>query len=141
MRRVTMRLKFETVFFSSSAFETMICSPLEARRRVVFRPTFSTVPEVSRGRDEVADLEGLVDRDRERGEHVAEHVLHRQRDGDAADPEAGDKGGDVDAEVGQQGQREDHPDARLQHPDDQGVRHRDLGVSYRARGRGSSGAP
>ncbi len=36
--------------------------------------------------DEVADLERLVYCDGQRGKHVAQNVLHRQRDRDTADP-------------------------------------------------------
>ena len=41
--------------------------------------------------DVVADVERLVEHDRQRGEQIAEDVLHRERDGDAADAEAGDQ--------------------------------------------------
>src|SRR5690606_34397675 len=59
---------------------------------------------------EVADLEGLVDTDRHGGEHVTEQRLHRKGDGDAADPEAGDHGGDVHPQVGQDRQQHHYPD-------------------------------
>ncbi len=75
-------------------------------------PMCSTVPFLLADGQEVADLERLVQRDGQRGEQVAQHVLHRQRDGDAADAEAGDQRRDVDAEVGQQHQEGDDPDQR-----------------------------
>ena len=57
----------------------------------------------------VAEHEGLVEDDGQRGEEVAEDVLHRQRDGDAADAEAGDERRDVDAVVLQREQNEQAP--------------------------------
>ncbi len=56
--------------------------------------------------DEVADLKRLVHCDGQRGKHVAQNVLHRQRDRDTADPEAGDERGDIDPDVRQH--RHDH---------------------------------
>ena len=46
--------------------------------------------------DRVAAAERLVEQDRQRGEEVGEDALRGQADGDAADAEAGDQGGDVD---------------------------------------------
>ncbi len=51
--------------------------------------------------DEIADFKGLVDGNGQRGEHIAQDVLHRQRHRDTAHAEAGDKRGDVDAQVRQ----------------------------------------
>ena len=58
----------------------------------------------------VADHEGLVERDRQRGEQIAEHVLQSQRDRHAADAQAGEQRGDVDAEVVERHQDQQRPD-------------------------------
>ena len=76
----------------------MTCSPVMLRTRVVLRPMCSTTPVTSLDADRVADVERLVEHDRQRGEEVAEDVLDRERDRDAADAEAGDERRDVDAE-------------------------------------------
>ncbi|MNC65952.1 hypothetical protein D3C75_1162930 [compost metagenome] len=57
--------------------------------------------------DEVTDLERFVHGNRQRGEQVAQDVLHRQRDRNTAHPEAGDEGGDVHAQVRQHRQHYD----------------------------------
>ena len=49
--------------------------------------------------DRVAAAERLVEDDRERREQVREDALGGEADGDAADAEAGDQAGDVDAEI------------------------------------------
>ena len=49
----------------------MICSPVMLRSRVLFTPMCSTVPCRSSTREEIADAEGLVERDRQRGEQIA----------------------------------------------------------------------
>ena len=51
--------------------------------------------------DEVALTHRLVDADRERAEQVLERLLRRERDGEAADAEAGDQAGDRDPELRQ----------------------------------------
>ncbi|MNM90815.1 hypothetical protein D3C81_1030920 [compost metagenome] len=63
--------------------------------------------------DEVAHLERLVHGNRQRGEQVAEDVLHGKRNGNAAHAKAGDEGGDVHAQVRQHGQQYHRPQ---QHP-------------------------
>src|SRR5690606_17000230 len=50
---------------------------------------------------EVAYLEGLVDTDGHGGEHVAEQGLHRQCNGNTAHAQAGDHGGNIHPQVGQ----------------------------------------
>src|SRR5437899_8469882 len=51
--------------------------------------------------EEVAEPEGLIERDRERGEEIREHRLHRERERDAADPETREERGDLHAESGE----------------------------------------
>ncbi len=58
-------------------------------------------------RDRVAYLEGSIEDDGERREEVAEHVLHGERDRDAADAEPGQQRGDVVVEDVAEGQDED----------------------------------
>src|SRR3990170_7363447 len=48
---------------------------------------------------EIADHERLVERDRQRGEQVAEDVLYRERNGHPADSQSRNEGGDVELEV------------------------------------------
>ena len=69
----------------------MICSPVTLRMRVVLSPMCSTVPVIVIDADRVADVERLVEDDRQRGEEVAEDVLHGERDRDAADAERRDQ--------------------------------------------------
>src|SRR5580693_2248797 len=57
----------------------------------------------------VADDEGLVQSDRQRGEQIAEDVLQGERHCHAADAEAGEQGGDVDAEIAERDQDQDRP--------------------------------
>src|SRR5690606_36755437 len=63
--------------------------------------------------DEVADFEGFVEDDTERGKQIAQNVLHRERHRNAPDPQTGDESGDVDTEdveAGDEGQtQEEHP--------------------------------
>ena len=67
--------------------------------------------------DAVAPAEGLVEDDRKGGEQVGEDALGCKADGDAADAEARDQAGDVDAQIGEdeydrdrkQGDRDQHP--------------------------------
>ena len=47
--------------------------------------------------DEIADLEGAVEHDGERGEEIAEHALGGEGHGNAADAETGNERGDVEA--------------------------------------------
>ena len=49
-------------------------------------PMRSTVPVKASIVETVADHERLVERDRQRSEQIAEHVLQRERHGDAAHP-------------------------------------------------------
>ncbi len=49
--------------------------------------------------EEVANSEGLVEGDRQRGQQIAEHRLHGECDGDTADAEAGEQRLDLHAEV------------------------------------------
>ncbi len=58
----------------------------------------------------VADPEGLVERDGQRGEQIHQHALQGERDGDAADSQAGEQGGDVDAEIVEGDQYHQRPD-------------------------------
>jgi hypothetical protein len=74
--------------------------------------------------DGIARHEGLVEGDGKAGEEIAEHVLHRQRDGDAADAETGEQGRDVDAEVVQRHQSDQRPDKHPRHEIDDGKRGR-----------------
>src|SRR6185437_13260311 len=48
----------------------------------------------------VTDVEWLVEHDRQRGEQIAEDVLHGKRDRDAADAKSGDQRRNLDAEDG-----------------------------------------
>ena len=73
---------------------------------------------------EVADLEGFVHANGQRGEDVAEQRLHGQGDGDTTDTEAGDHGGDVDTQVGQDRQQHHGPDHDADHDADDGGGHR-----------------
>ena len=91
------------------------------RSRVVLRPIRSTVPVVPGAAvaDRVAAAERPVEHDRQRGEQVGENALRGEADGDAADAEAGDQRGDVDAEIVEDDDDRDgeHRDAD-QHADD-----------------------
>ena len=55
----------------------------------------------------VADLHRLVEDQRRTGDDVLERLLRRQRDGEAADAEAGEERRRVDAEVAQDRQHAD----------------------------------
>ena len=92
---------------SSSLLEMMICSPLTLRTRVVLSPMRSTVPCNLIDGDRVADVERLVEDDRERREKIPKDVLHRERDRDTADPKSGDEGRDIDAEFVERGDEDD----------------------------------
>ena len=70
--------------------------------------------------DEIAHFERLVDGNRQRGEHVAENVLHRQRQRDTADTQAGDECSDVVAQVRQHRQQNHRPQQHLDAPQAQG---------------------
>ena len=59
--------------------------------------------------DKIADGKRLVQNDGKRGEKVPQDILDGQGNGDAAHPEAGDKGCDVDPHVGQSHQKNDAP--------------------------------
>jgi len=59
-------------------------------------------------RDRVADVERLVEDDGERGEDVAEDVLHRERERDAADAQSRDQRRDGETEHGLQRRESDH---------------------------------
>jgi hypothetical protein len=52
--------------------------------------------------DEIADHERLADQDRHRRQHVPDHVLQRQRDDEAADPQSGEQCRHIDAEIVEQ---------------------------------------
>ena len=52
--------------------------------RVVLRPMCSTVPVIVVDADRVADVEWLVEDDRQRGKQIAQDVLNGERDRDAA---------------------------------------------------------
>ncbi len=102
-----------TRLFSTSAFERMICSPVTLRRRVLLMPICSTVPSMSSMRRLSPIAKGLssaIDIEPNRSPSMR---LHRQRDRDAADAQAGDQRRDVDAEVVQREQHEDRPDEDL----------------------------
>jgi hypothetical protein len=60
--------------------------------------------------EEVADHERPVERDRQRGEQIAQHVLRGQRHGHAAHAQARDQRRDVDAEVVEREQQHQRPD-------------------------------
>jgi hypothetical protein len=88
--------------------------------------------------DEVADLEGLVEHDRERGKQVAEDVLGGQGHRDAADTEAGDQRGDIEAEVIQHHQEGHGPYHQPHHEEQDGAG----GLARPVAGRGEQlGAP
>ena len=84
---------------SSLVLAITTCSPVIERSRVVLRPIRSTVPVRLVELDRVAAPERLVEQDRERREQVRENALRGEADRDAADAEAGDQRGDVDAEI------------------------------------------
>ena len=63
---------------------------------------------------EIPHLERLVEQDDEEVEQVAQDGLGRQGHGDAADAEAGEHGGDVDAQVVEHEQHRGYPDQRAQ---------------------------
>ena len=62
--------------------------------------------------DRIADDERLVEHDGECAEQVAQDVLHRERDRDAADPESGNERRHVEAEPVERDQREHGPQHR-----------------------------
>ncbi len=77
----------------------MICSPLRLRRRVLLMPMYSTLPRKSptirkspttKGRSRVMDSEA---------NKSPRMFCTAKRDSDAADAEASDQGGDIDAEI------------------------------------------
>ena len=76
----------------------MICSPCDAADARRLEPDVLDGARDLIDADRVADVERLVEHDRQRGEQIAEDVLHRERDGDAADAEAGDQRRDLDRE-------------------------------------------
>ncbi len=78
--------------------------------------------------DEVADHEGLVQRDGERGEEVGQDVLQGQGHGDAADAQAGHQGGDVHARDVVQGHQEDHGEEDHAGHEEHGVQGGDPGA-------------
>ena len=67
--------------------------------------------------DEVANHKRFVDGDRQRGKQVAQDVLHRQCDGDAANAQAGNQGRDVEPQVVEHQQQDQYPD---HHPAQEG---------------------
>ena len=73
---------------------------------------------------EIADFERLVDADRQRGEHIAEHRLHCQCHGDAADAQAGHQRRDIHVQVGQDRQQHHRPHHDQDHNADDGGHHR-----------------
>ncbi len=113
MRSSGARPKLRTRLLRMSAFDITMSSPVSLRRRVVLMPMRSTVPENVSMLQEIADDERLVERDRQRGEQIAEDVLQRQCDRDAADAEAREQRRDVDAEILErdQDQQRDDQDA------------------------------
>jgi hypothetical protein len=65
------------------------------------------------------DQKRLVERDRQRGEEVAQDVLDGESHGDAADTQARDERRDVDAEIVQREQHDQGPhDNAHDEPDD-----------------------
>ncbi len=112
LKRLRMRSLVLRISLSSSLRLEMIrCSPVAPRMRVDLRPICSTAPSLRAELDVVADAEGPVEDDRERREQVGEDALRGEADGDAADAEAGDEAGDVDAEIAEhhhQRDREQH---------------------------------
>ena len=84
---------------SRLVLEITTSSPVTARIRVDLRPIFSTVPEVWSQRIESPRRNGLSKMIDKRREQVVENALGGEADGDAADAEAGDQAGDVDAEI------------------------------------------
>ena len=99
-----------TRLLSRFAFGMMICSPSTLRRRVLLMPMYSTVPLNVVDGQAIADHERPVERDRQRREQIAEHVLGGERDRDAADAEAGEQRLDLDAEVVERQQQDERPD-------------------------------
>ncbi len=79
------------------------------RMRVVFRPMFSTVPEKLSTTTKSSDLEGFVEHDGQAGEQVAQNVLQGQAHRNAAHAQTGQQGGDVEAEVIEQQQKDQRP--------------------------------
>ena len=62
--------------------------------------------------EEVADDERFVQRDRQRSQQVAEHRLHGERDGDAADTQAGQQRLDLHAQIVERQQQHHRPDGQ-----------------------------
>src|SRR5450631_3513810 len=58
----------------------------------------------------VADHKRLVQGDRQRGKQIAENILQSQRNRNAADSEAREQRGDVDAEIIERDQNQQRPD-------------------------------
>jgi hypothetical protein len=69
------------------------CSPVTLRSRVLLMPICSTEPE----------------HDGQRGKKIAEHGLHRERQRDAADAQAGDQPGHFYVQVDQRQQQHHGP--------------------------------
>ena len=83
--------------------------------------------------NDVADLEGTVEHDGERGEEIAEHALRCERDSDAADAETCDERRHVETEILEDQQKRERPNADAhQHLDDRDrVAHGRLGLTRR----------
>ena len=82
-------------------FGTLTSDRSSVRMRVERRPMCSTVPSIVPILQEVADPDGLIEDERRTGDDVLERLLRGQRDGDAADAEAGEDRRRIDAEVPQ----------------------------------------
>ena len=87
--------------------------------RVDLRPISSTWPLISLELDRIAAPERPVEDDRQRREQILEDALRGEADGDAADAEAGDQAGDVDAQIVEHDDQRDREDRDAdQQPDD-----------------------
>ena len=134
-----MRPLFRTRLFRMSAFEMMICSPVDAAdARALHADVLDGAVEVVH-LQRIADGEGLVERDRHRGEQIAQHRLHGERDRDAADAEAGEQRLDLDAEVVEREQERHRPDGEPgdEHDDVDGARERRIRAAAALRARWS----
>ncbi len=86
--------------------------------RVDLRPIRSTTSRAFAEVDRLANPEGLVEDDRERGEEVREDALRCEADGNAANAEAGNQASDVDAEIVEHHDKRDEEEgSRDQHTD------------------------
>ena len=119
-----MRPKLRTRLFNMSAFEMMICSPVSLRNRVVLMPMCSTLPmnaSMVRLSPTTKGLSSAIDSEANRSPR---YVLQCQSHRNAADTEAGEQRGDIDAEIVERDQDHQRPDqhARNEIDDIQGTR-------------------